>query len=37
MKMKYKNPKDIFSPQDVITEVEVLYEDHDSVSIAKIK
>ena len=35
--MKYTDPRTILSPQDAIKEVEVLYENEEDVSIAKIK
>lgn len=34
---KYRDPKTIYSPSDAITHVEVVYENKDDVSIAKIK
>ncbi|WP_187477728.1 hypothetical protein [Amniculibacterium sp. G2-70] len=33
----YRDPKTIYSPRDMITDVDVIFEDHDTVSIAKIK
>lgn len=35
--MRYIDPSTILSPQDAIKEVEVLYENEEDVSIAKIK
>ena len=35
--IKYTNPKDVTSPQDAISGIEVLFDDPNSVAIAKIK
>jgi hypothetical protein len=34
---KYINPKDVTSPKDAVKSVEVLYDDPNSIAIAKIK
>jgi hypothetical protein len=37
MAKRYRDPKTIYSPKDAIKNVEVVFEDPDGVSIAKIK
>ena len=37
MALKYKDPRTIYSPRDAIQDVDVVFEDPDGVSIAKIK